>query len=562
MKWMPPFLAGHLRTRRTQRDLRILLYYLVSFLVLIAIYSTTFHYLMAWEGRDFSWLTGFYWTLTVMSTLGFGDITFESDIGRAFSILVLLSGMLFLLVLLPFTFLEFFYLPFMKAQATQRVPRSLPEESSGHVVLTHYGPIARTLIEKLEQYRYSYVLVVAEREEALRLHDEGLTVVRGEHDDSEVYRRVRVEQAAMVVSTGSDIANTSVAFAVRDISPEVPIAATADSANSAQVLRISGVTRVLELSQMMGEALARRTRGGKTVSQVFGQVGQVLIAEALAADTPLVGKKIAESGIRQQAGVTIAGVWQRGKFEIPRAETEIRSDTVLVLAGSRAQLEAFDELFADLEATAPAPVLIIGGGRVGRAMIKTLTARGLDFRIVERVPDRVRQVDKLVLGDASDAETLEQAGISKAPAVVITTHDDDTNIYLAIHCRRVRPDIQIVSRVTLERNVRTLHRAGCDFVISYASMGAATVFNLLKRSDVLMVAEGLDVFSAPLPASLVNRKVGETSIREQTGCSIIAVNMDGRTVINPGPDFLLTAGAELVLIGTVESENRFMAMQG
>lgn len=44
-----------------------------------------------------------------MSTLGFGDITFHTDLGRAFSMLVVISGLMFLLVLMPFTFIEFFY---------------------------------------------------------------------------------------------------------------------------------------------------------------------------------------------------------------------------------------------------------------------------------------------------------------------------------------------------------------------------------------------------------------------------------------------------------------------
>ena len=52
------------------------------FLVLaamVAAYSTTFHFLMAAEGQEYSWVTGVYWTLTVMSTLGFADITLRVD---------------------------------------------------------------------------------------------------------------------------------------------------------------------------------------------------------------------------------------------------------------------------------------------------------------------------------------------------------------------------------------------------------------------------------------------------------------------------------------------------
>ena len=58
------------------------------------------------EEQEHSWLTGFYWTLTVMTTLGFGDITFHSDIGRLFSVLVLLTGVILLLIVLPFTFIR------------------------------------------------------------------------------------------------------------------------------------------------------------------------------------------------------------------------------------------------------------------------------------------------------------------------------------------------------------------------------------------------------------------------------------------------------------------------
>ena len=44
----------------------------------------------------------------------------------------------------------------------------------------------------------------------------------------------------------------------------------------------------------------------------------------------------------------------------------------------------------------------------------------------------------------------------------VTTNDDATNIYLTIYCRRLRPNMQIISRSTMERNVTTLHRAGAD----------------------------------------------------------------------------------------------------
>jgi voltage-gated potassium channel len=101
----------------TRENISALLKYLVLLILIIVLYSVLFHVIMLYaEGRYHSWITGVYWTLTVMTTLGFGDITFASDIGRFFSIIVLLSGIVLLLILLPFMFIRLFYAPWLEAQ--------------------------------------------------------------------------------------------------------------------------------------------------------------------------------------------------------------------------------------------------------------------------------------------------------------------------------------------------------------------------------------------------------------------------------------------------------------
>ena len=94
--------------------------YLALLIGLILVYAWLFHVIMAWEGQDHTWFTGIYWALTVMSTLGFGDITFESDLGRAFSTLVLLTGVFLLLIILPFLFIRFIYAPWLEEGVRRR----------------------------------------------------------------------------------------------------------------------------------------------------------------------------------------------------------------------------------------------------------------------------------------------------------------------------------------------------------------------------------------------------------------------------------------------------------
>ncbi|MGP1683605.1 MAG: ion channel, partial [Giesbergeria sp.] len=200
MKAIGSILSTFLESRTSRSNLLTLGKLLLLLGALVTIFSVLFHALMVLEGQQHSWITGFYWTLTVMSTLGFGDITFQTDIGRVFSLVVLTTGVMFLLVLLPFTFIEFFYAPWMKAQAAARAPRELPPEIERHVILTTHGPMTRQLTRLLIKHGYPYYTLVPTLAEALELHDRGVPVVVGDLSDPETYRRLQVHRAAMVVT--------------------------------------------------------------------------------------------------------------------------------------------------------------------------------------------------------------------------------------------------------------------------------------------------------------------------------------------------------------------------
>jgi len=553
------FLVGQLIyvfSKRKERNVRMLIKFMLILMTMITIYSVLFHFLMILEDQQFSWITGFYWALTVMSTLGFGDITFTSDLGKLFSVVVLLSGLVFLLIMLPFTFIQFFYAPWLEAQTKARAPRELPEDTHGHVILTRTDPITMNLIQRLKQYQYEYVILTEDIHHALELFDQDYRVVVGDLSDPETYRRIRVGRAALVVANIDDMMNTNIAFTVREISKAVPIAANADSDDSVDILQLAGSTYVLQFMKLLGQSLSRRVLLTSTRSNVIGNIDALLIAEAPAMRTPLVGMTLQQSRLRETTGITVVGVWERGKFEIPTAATHINSTTVLLLAGSAEQLKNYDEHIGGYQKLR-APVLVLGGGRVGRAAAEALEQAGIDYRIIEKNKKLVVN-PKYVFGSAADINILTRAGIDDAPSVIITTHDDPTNIYLTIYCRRLRPDVQIICRANLDRNISKLHTAGADLVMSYASLAANTILNLLKPDDVLMLAEGLNVFRAGMHASLVGKSLIDSQIRMQTGCSVIAINHDGEMISNPDPTVRFSEKDELIMIGTDDAEKRFL----
>ncbi|MGM0545592.1 MAG: potassium channel family protein [Bacteroidota bacterium] len=557
MKFFTSQISFFLANRSTKVNIWRLVRFLLALFALIVVYSAIFHFIMLYEDQQHSWVTGFYWTLTVMSTLGFGDITFTSDLGRAFSVIVLLSGMVSLLILLPFTFIEFFYAPWLEAQSKARAPRELPEDTRNHIIITHLDPISKSLIEKLTQYSYEYVLLVPDLPRALELYDEGYRVVFGDLDDPETYKRLRVEHAAMVVSIGSDMVNSNISNTVRELDDDVIIVTTANSSDSVDLLKMAGADHVIQLGQMLGKSLSRRTISQDSRVHVVGRFGNLVIAEATTDGTPLVGKKVGESQLREKLNINVVGIWERGKLIKPTRDTIIHKESVLLLAGSVDQLRSYDEHMA-IYGSNDQPIIIIGAGRVGRGTAEAFEERGMDYRIIEKNPERIHNKDKYILGSGEDLEILKKAGIEDTPCVIITTHDDDMNIYLTIYARRLRPDMQIISRATLQRNVSTLHRAGADFVMSYATMGANVIFNILERNDVVMIAEGLNVFNVETPEKLIGKTLVESQIRQDTGCSVLSIKEGEHQKINPEPDSVLTKGSELVLIGNLKQESQFM----
>jgi len=204
---------------------------------------------------------------------------------------------------------------------------------------------------------------------------------------------------------------------------------------------------------------------------------------------------------------------------------------------------------------------------VGQATARVLEQRQINYRIVDRIQDGDAHTpkrkggerrDRWILGDAADLAVLRNAGLDEAHAVIITTHSDDINIFLTIYCRRLKPGVKIISRASAEHNVATLHRAGADFVLSNATIGADAIFNHLQRGSVLTMVDGLFAERIPIPEAFKGRTLLDTQLRTRAGCSVLAVERDGKLVVNPPPDMALPNDGFLTMIFTPETEKRFL----
>ena len=561
MKFPASDLAYVFREGEMRRDVQALLRYAAFLVAVIALYAVLFQVIMVRaEGQSHSWITAVYWTLVTMTTVGFGDVVFTSDVGRLFSIVVLGSGVVLLLVVLPFTFIRFFYAPWLEAQVRLRAPRRVPSSVRGHVIISRHDEIASGLIERLQADGIPYYVVEPDPASAAHLLDHGVSVIAGELDSRTTYEGLQVHQARLLLANCEDTTNTNIILTVREVSRDVPIVGIVEHEDSTDILELSGCDHVLPLKVRLGEYLANRVSAGLGTADVLGTFEGLRIAEFSARNTPLAGLTVRDTRLRERTGLNVVGVWHRGRLMPAFPHTTIAGDSIVVVVGTPAQLTALDGL---LETTphSDAPVMVIGAGTVGSAATRALKRKGVPVHVLERDPraqERLVSVaDRVFAGDANDLEALKRAGLEEAPSVLLTTNNDAVNVYLAVYCRRLKPDLRIVSRITHDRNLEAIHRAGADFVLSYSSLGAEAVVSLIEGHELVILGEGVDLLTVPLPPSLENKTLAETGIGSRTGLSVVAVQQDGRTITSLRASMQLEAGAQLIMLGNVGQRRAF-----
>jgi Trk K+ transport system NAD-binding subunit len=131
------------------------------------------------------------------------------------------------------------------------------------------------------------------------------------------------------------------------------------------------------------------------------------------------------------------------------------------------------------------------------------------------------------------------------------------NVYLTVYCRRLNPQARILTRVTHERNIDAIQRAGADFVLSYGSLGVQIVSALVRERELIVLGEGVEVFYISLPKALAGKTIAETEIGARTGLNVIGVDLVGRVRTDIRAGEVLEDGCTLVAIGGPDQRRAF-----
>jgi NhaP-type Na+/H+ or K+/H+ antiporter len=206
----------------------------------------------------------------------------------------------------------------------------------------------------------------------------------------------------------------------------------------------------------------------------------------------------------------------------------------------------------------PMNVLIVGGGRVGKDIAETLTERGENVVVVERDPEVVEDlagVDfKVIRGNGTSAEVLEDAGIDRAKVLVAAAGDDDQNI-LACQTAKTKFGVQnVIARVNTVENVEAFEDLGVQ-TVSPARATSFAVDNMIERPGLFTwmseLGQGGDVVEIDVTnEALAGANVDDLDLPE--GCLIALLQRDSEQFV-PGPDVSLELGDRVTLLGRTDA---------
>ena len=228
-------------------------------LVAAQAYGTAGSYALRDQFTNLDSLTdAFYFTLVTGSTVGYGDVTPQTEVARLFGVSVLLLSVSSFAVALGVLLT-----PAIEARLAKTLGRMTEAQLDlleDHVIVLGYGELTEPILEELAGR--DFVVVTDDEAAVRRLTDRDVTALAADPSDEETQRRVGIERArAVIAATQSDADDALAVLTARQLNPEVHVAAAATERENVNKLKRAGADTVISPAIIGGHLLAESAMG-------------------------------------------------------------------------------------------------------------------------------------------------------------------------------------------------------------------------------------------------------------------------------------------------------------
>ncbi|ELY90039.1 TrkA-C domain-containing protein [Natrinema altunense JCM 12890] len=475
-----------------------------------------------------------------MTTTGFGaDSPWETPVMNVLMVSIQLTG-----VIIGFVTLRVLVIPLF-----ERTPLDLSDRlttKNDHVVIAEYQHDTEMLLDELEELDIDYVLIESDEEEAKRLSDDGYQSIKGDPEERADLDRATIERAALLITDAGD-ETASIVLTALEANEDLRVISFTESTRRKAALAEVGVDRSIAPHALIGQRLAEKAATPVTVpDRTDGDevdVREILVRR----NSPLHGVRVRDSPVVAHPNLTLVAGWFDGELHLPPSpDDELTPNTVLVVAGPRSEIDEITDEIAGVRSRRienPSQLIVAGFGEGGTAAVDVLPA---DVSVTTIDDSEERDPD--IVGDVTEPETLREAGIEDASALVVTVGSDSTALMTIAIARSLSSEVEILARVTDSEKIRSAFRAGADYVLSIQQVSARLVAAEVHGEQVMSPTNQIRLIRADA-APFAGESLGDARRNTERGWTVIGVSRgdtvhtDERTTIE-ADDEVIVAGSD------------------
>ncbi|HRQ39827.1 MAG TPA: NAD-binding protein [Chloroflexota bacterium] len=208
--------------------------------------------------------------------------------------------------------------------------------------------------------------------------------------------------------------------------------------------------------------------------------------------------------------------------------------------------------------------VVIGLGRFGSSVAETLVNNGHDVLGIDADLERVQHVSKtlphVLQLDATNADALAQVGIADFDTgIVCISNNFEDNLLATVLLRRLGVR-RVITKAATRLQKTILEEVGAHQVIMPEhEAGIHLGRRLASRHTIdayMEIRDGMGVVEIAVPQKLCGQTLAQCNLRQKLGLNVIAVDREGKLVINPAADFILQPGDMLLVLGQIEDVER------
>ncbi len=398
--------------------------------------------------------------------------------------------------------------------------KNVPMES---ILVLGLGGIGLYLAKRLVHEGYAVTIIESDAD-LIRRADEHLDarLVTGSAMSIECWKEANASNLDyMIAVTNNDAVNMLSAMIANSFGIEHKIARVRsleygqeDSQLTAEELKIDFFIHPEELAAQEIVRLIKRASGDEIIDIALGKM------QAMAArvddDSSLANKTLIDiARMYSDIPFRVVAIARGISTIIPNGKTEILPhDHILIMAGTE-ELPRLMEL-TGMKKQRRLRVMIVGGGLVGSRIAQLLSGK-VRVKLLEKDEKRANELSSMLpdvevlLGDGSDKDVLNAAGLSDMDTFISATGENETNIMTCMLVKHIvqtlgedQHQIKTISLVNKEEYVVLASTSGSDIAINKKILAGNEIFTFIQRNELLSVSHmhGFDVEVVDLIAGL------------------------------------------------------------